>query len=64
MSNPPRSCHRLDDDHMTGRMLATRMKDHLNLRNPLTAVGEHCAHGHHKITKDNVRVLAREEEVR
>ena len=27
----------------TGRTLATRMKDHLNLRNPLTAVGEHCA---------------------
>ena len=33
----------------TGRTLATRMKDHLNLRNPLTAVGEHCAHDHHKI---------------
>ena len=103
MPNPPRSCDRLDDDHMTygvgtyhrpintirsilvhpkdktpdsqkcglvyqvecpecpltyigetGRMLAMRMKDHLNLRNPLTAVGEH-----HKITKDSVRVLAR-----
>ena len=45
----------------TGRMLATRMKDHLNLRNPLTAVGEHCAHEHHTITKDSVRVLARVE---
>ena len=45
----------------TGRMLATRMKDHLNLRNPLTAVGEHCAHEHHTITKDSVRVLARED---
>ena len=44
----------------TGRMLATRMKDHLNLRNPLTAVGEHCAHEHHTITNDSVRVLARE----
>ena len=42
-------------------MLATRMKDHLNLRNPLTAVGEHCAHEHHTITKDSVRVLARED---
>ena len=32
----------------TGRTLATRMKDHLNLRNPLTAVEEeHCAHEHH-----------------
>ena len=45
----------------TGRMLATRMKDHLNLRNPLTAVGEHCAHEHHTITKDSVRILARED---
>ena len=42
-------------------MLDTRMKDHLNLRNPLTAVGEHCAHEHHKITKDSVRSLARED---
>ena len=41
--------------------LATRMKDHLNLRNPLTAVGAHCAHEHHKITKDSVRALARED---
>ena len=45
----------------TGRTLATRMKDHLNLRSPLTAVGEHCAHEHHKITKDSVKVLARED---
>ena len=37
------------------------MKDHLNLSNPLTAVGEHCAHEHHKITKDSVKVLARED---
>ncbi len=29
--------------------------------NPLTAVGEHCAHEHHKITKDTVKVLARED---
>ena len=44
----------------TGRTLATRMKDHLKLRNPLTtAVGEHSAHEHHKITKDRVKVLAR-----
>ena len=42
-------------------MLATRMKDHLNLRNPLTAVGEQCAHEHHTLTKDSVRVLARED---
>ena len=41
--------------------LATRMKDHLNLRSPLTAVGEHCAHEHHKITKDSVKQLARED---
>ena len=40
------------------RTLAPMMKDHLNLRNPLTAVGEHCAHEHHKITKNSVRVLA------
>ena len=37
------------------------MKDHLNLRNPLTAVGERCAHEHHKITKVSVKVLARED---
>ena len=37
------------------------MKDHLNLRNPLTAVGEHCPHEHHNITKDSVRLLARED---
>ena len=36
----------------TGRMLATRMKDHLNPRNPLIAVGEQCAHEYHTITKD------------
>ena len=42
-------------------MLAARMKDHLNLRNPLRAVGEHGAHEHHTITKDSVRVLARED---
>ena len=45
----------------TDRTLATRMKDHLNLRNPLTAVGEHCAHEHHKLTKDSVKVLSRED---
>ena len=45
----------------TGRTLATRMKDHLNLRNSLTAVGEHCAHEHHKITEDSVKVIARED---
>ena len=45
----------------TGRMLATRMKDHLNLRNPLTAVGEQCTHEHHTITKDSVKVLVRED---
>ena len=45
----------------TGRTLATRMKDHLNLSNPLTLVGEHCAHEHHNITKDSVKVLARED---
>ena len=45
----------------TGRMLDTRMKDHLNLRNPLAAVGGHCVHEHHNITKDSVRVLARED---
>ncbi len=32
----------------TGRTLATRMKYHLTLRNPLTAVGEHSAHEHHR----------------
>ena len=41
-------------------MLATRMKDHLNLRNPLTAVGEHYAHEHYNITKESVIVLATE----
>ncbi len=45
----------------TGSMLATRVKDHLNLRNPLTAVGEQCAHEHHEISKDCVKVLARED---
>ena len=37
------------------------MKDYLNLRNPLTAVGEHYVHEHHKIIKDSVRILARED---
>ena len=46
----------------TGRTQATRMKDHINFRNTLTAVGEHCAHEHHKITKGSVKVLARERE--
>ena len=41
--------------------LAARVKDHLNLRNPLTAVAEHYAHEHHKITKDSVKLLARED---
>ena len=44
-----------------GRLIYTRMKDHLNLRNLPTAVGEHCAHEHHKIAKDSVKVLARED---
>ena len=39
---------------------AMRTKDHLKLRDPLTAVGEHYAHEHQKITKDSVKVLARE----
>ena len=43
----------------TSRTLTTRLKDHLNLRNLLTAVGEHCAHEHHKIAKDRVRLLTR-----
>ena len=44
------------------RTLDTRMKDDFNLRNPLTSVGEHRVHGHHKITKDRlVKVLARED---
>ena len=29
--------------------------------NPLTSVGEDCVHDHHKITKDSIRVLARED---
>ena len=33
----------------------------VNVRNPITAVGEHCAHKHHKITKDSVRILPRED---
>ena len=39
------------------------MKCHLdlNLKNPLTAMGEHCAHEHHRITKDSLRILAGEE---
>ena len=45
----------------TGRTVTVRMKDHLNLRNPLTAMGEYCAHEHHKITKDSVIVPARED---
>ena len=40
-----------------------RMKDHLNLRNPQTAVEEHCVHEHHNITKDSVRVLATREDI-
>ena len=38
----------------TDRNVATRMTYHLKLRNPLAAVGEHCAHEHHNITKDSV----------
>ena len=37
------------------------MKDHLNLRNPLTAVGEHCVQEYHNTTKATVRILARED---
>ena len=42
------------------RTPATRTNDHPNLRNPLPAGGEQCAHDHHKITKDSVNVLAGE----
>ena len=45
----------------TRRMLSSKMRYHLSLWNPLTAVGEHYAHEHHKITKDSVKVLARED---
>ena len=45
----------------TDRTLATRMKYHLNLRNPLTAVGEQRVHKHHKITEDSAKVLATED---
>ena len=46
----------------TGRTLATRMKDHLNLRNPVlnSCGGTLCAQTP-QITKDSVRVLDREE---
>ena len=60
MPHPPRSCDSLDDDHMTAEV-HRRWGGELKLRNPLTAVGEHCAHEHHKITKDSVKVLARED---
>ena len=43
----------------TERALALMAKEHIYLRNPLTAVGEHCAHEHHIITMDSVTVLAR-----
>ena len=46
----------------TGRTLATRMKDHLNLRNPvLNSCGRTLYAQTPQITKDSVRVLDREE---
>ena len=46
----------------TGRTLATRMKDHLNLRNPvLNSCGRTLCAQTPQITKDSVRVLDREE---
>ena len=41
----------------TGRTLETRMKEHLKLTSPRTAVGEH----EHPISEDNVKVIARED---
>ena len=49
MARPPRSCDRLDDDHMT--VVVHRRWGELI---PL-------AHKHHKITTDSVKVLARED---
>ena len=46
----------------TGRTLATRMTDHLNLRNPvLNSCGRTLCAQTPQITKDSVRVLDREE---
>ena len=35
--------------------------EHATLKNPLTAIGEHCTKYNHKISMDNVEVVAREE---
>ena len=59
MPNPPRSCDRLDDDHMT-----TEVHRRWGGGSSYTwsrFMGEHCAHERHKITKDSVKVLARED---
>ena len=46
----------------TGRTLATRMKDHLNLMNPvLNSCGRTLCAKTPQLTKDSVRVLDREE---
>ena len=45
----------------TGRILATRMKEHTSHNTQPTAVGDHCREHGHVISKNNVEVLAREE---
>lgn len=47
----------------TGRALATRMKDHLSNRAPLTAVGEHRAQHQHGIQASDVAIIAREQQL-
>ena len=43
------------------RPLGVRFKEHLNLNKP-TGVGEHCLATGHSVSKNNIKVLCREQE--
>ena len=48
----------------TSRNLGPRLKEHSNLKAcTISAVGEHCANHQHVFDRDNVRVIAREDEL-
>lgn len=57
------TCPDCDQNYVgeTARAMSTRLKEHLNPKATQSAVSDHCkAHGHN-ITKENVKIIAREE---
>ena len=56
-------CPECDKNYVgeTARPLSTRVKEHLNPRAPLTAVGEHSQQEGHSIKEENVKIIGREE---